>query len=74
MIMNRILITLLFASSLTLAACEKKEGPLEHAGRKVDESVEKAKDKAHETAEDIKDGARDAAETVKDAVKPNPTP
>ena len=33
----------IFASTLILAACEKK-GPMERAGEKVDNTVEKAKD------------------------------
>lgn len=33
----------IFASTLFLAACEKK-GPMERAGEKVDNTIEKAKD------------------------------
>lgn len=43
-----------------LAACEKKEGPGERAGKAVDEAVEKTGKKIEEAGEKIQDAANDA--------------
>lgn len=41
-----------------LAACQKQEGPLEQAGKQVDQAVEKAGQQIEKTADEIKDAAR----------------
>lgn len=52
-------------AAVSLGACEKKEGPLERAGQKVDEAVEKAADKL-----ESKEGpAQQAGEKIDDAVE-----
>lgn len=46
--------------SLGLAGCPKKpaEGPMEKAGKKVDNAAEDTKDKAEEVKEDVKEGVK----------------
>ena len=43
-----------------LAACEKKEGPGERAGKAVDQAVQDTGKKIEEAGEKIQDTARDA--------------
>jgi len=43
-----------------LAACEKKEGPGERAGKAVDKAVDTTGKKIEEAGEKIQDTARDA--------------
>ncbi len=43
-----------------LAACEKKEGPGERAGKAVDQAVQDSGKKIEEAGEKIQDTARDA--------------
>lgn len=43
-----------------LAACEKKEGPGERAGKQLDKAVETTGQKIEEAGEKIQDTARDA--------------
>jgi len=45
-----------------LSACQKKEGPLERAGKQIDKAVEK-------TGQQIEKATDKAGENVKDAVK-----
>ena len=46
-----------FASALLLAACEK-EGPMERAGKKVDNTVEKAGAKIEKAGDKIEDAVK----------------
>ncbi len=43
-----------------LAACEKKEGPGERAGKQLDKAVETTGKKIEEAGEKIQDAAKDA--------------
>ena len=43
-----------------LSCCQKKEGPLEHAGKQMDKAVEKAGQQVEKAGEKIEDTARDA--------------
>jgi hypothetical protein len=43
-----------------LSACQKQEGPLEQAGKQVDQAVEKAGQQIEKTADEIEDAARRA--------------
>lgn len=43
-----------------LAACEKKEGPGERAGKQIDKAVETTGNKIEEAGEKVQDAARDA--------------
>jgi hypothetical protein len=52
--------TTLIASALLLAlvACQKQEGPAEHAGKAVDNAAEKAGQKIEQAGKDIQDSAK----------------
>jgi hypothetical protein len=54
--------TVLAASILIvgLAACEKKEGPAERAGKEIDKTVEKAGQQLEKAGQSIQDAAKDA--------------
>jgi predicted small lipoprotein YifL len=41
-----------------LTACQKQEGPLEQAGKQVDQAVEKAGQQIEKTADEIQDATR----------------
>ena len=43
-----------------LFGCQKKEGPLEHAGKQMDKALEKAGQQVEKAGEKIEDTARDA--------------
>jgi len=43
-----------------LAACEKKEGPAERAGKQLDKAVEKAGQQLEKAGQDIQDAAKDS--------------
>jgi len=43
-----------------LAACEKKEGPAERAGKQVDKAVEKVGEQVEKAGQQIQDAAKDA--------------
>jgi hypothetical protein len=45
---------------LGLSACEKKEGPMERAGKEVDKAVDSAGQKLEKAGQDIQDAAKDA--------------
>jgi hypothetical protein len=71
--MNRkILLTALVGAVFALSACAK-QGPVEKAGEKIDESVRTLKnggektpgDKVKDAAEDLRSGAEKAADEVK---------
>ena len=62
------LLALVVSLGAGAAACAEKkpaEGPMERAGRSVDESASKAKNKADEAAKDATEGADEAADDVK---------
>ena len=63
-----VIIALVFVVSVS--GCKKKEeGPMEQAGKKIDQSVEATKEKVQEGADKTKEaveaGAQKAADTVK---------
>ena len=43
-----------------LSACEKKEGPMERAGKSVDKAVQDTGKKVEKAGENIQDAAKDA--------------
>ena len=43
-----------------LFGCQKKEGPVERAGKQIDKAVEKAGQQIEKAGEKIQDGAKDA--------------
>jgi hypothetical protein len=43
-----------------LFCCQKKEGPVERAGKQIDKAVEKAGQQIEKAGEKIEDAARDA--------------
>ena len=45
---------------LGLAACEKKEGPAERAGKEIDKTVDKAGQQLEKAGQQIQDAAKDA--------------
>jgi hypothetical protein len=45
---------------LALAACEKKEGPAERAGKEIDKTVERAGEQLEKAGQQIQDAAKDA--------------
>jgi hypothetical protein len=50
-----------FAGTLALAAlaaCQPKEGPLERAGKQIDQSVEKAGQQIEKAADKVEDATR----------------
>jgi len=58
-------ISMHFVAALTLAillaglvGCEKKQGPMEQAGEKIDKAAEKAGDSIKKAGEKIKDTAK----------------
>lgn len=59
---NKYVATGLLAGMLAIAlsACQKQEGPVEKAGKAVDETMQKAGQKVEQAGEDIKDAAKDA--------------
>jgi hypothetical protein len=51
------LATAIVFGALTIG-CEKKEGPMERAGKSVDKAVEKAGDKVERAGDKIQDAAK----------------
>jgi hypothetical protein len=45
---------------LGLSACEKKEGPMERAGKQVDKAVDSAGQQVEKAGQKIQDAAKDA--------------
>ena len=43
-----------------MSSCQKKEGPVERAGKAIDQSVESAGQKLEKAGQDIQDAAKDA--------------
>jgi hypothetical protein len=44
----------------TLPACQQQEGPLERAGKEVDQAAEKVGEQVEKAGENIQDAAQDA--------------
>ena len=42
-----------------LSACQKKEGPLEKAGKAIDQAAEKAGEKIEKVGDKVKDAAKE---------------
>jgi hypothetical protein len=58
-----VIVALVFVVSVS--GCQKKEeGPMEQAGKKIDQSVEATKDTVKEAGEKVKEGAEKTKETV----------
>jgi hypothetical protein len=47
-------------SIVVLSACQKKEGPVERAGKEIDKSIESVGQHLERAGQDIQDAARDA--------------
>ena len=58
-------LALLIALAAATTACQKEEGPMEKAGKAIDDAAGEVKD----AAEDAKDEVEDAAEKVKEEVE-----
>lgn len=43
-----------------LSACQKQEGPAEHAGKEIDKAVEKTGEQIEKAGDKIEDAAEDA--------------
>lgn len=43
-----------------LSGCQKKEGPVERAGKQIDKAIEKAGQQVEKAGEKIEDAAKDA--------------
>lgn len=60
--MNRTTVSLLAAAiaacGFTIAGCEKKEGPMERAGKSVDKAMDKAGQKIENAGEKVQDAAK----------------
>lgn len=54
--MGAILISTVFLGSLS--ACEKHEGPVEQAGKSVDEAMDKAGEKMEQAGDAVQDAAK----------------
>lgn len=52
-----------------LLGCQKKEGPAEKAGQKIDQAVEKSADKAEEAKQKLGEKIEKAGEDMQDAAK-----
>ena len=52
-----------------VSGCQKQEGPMEKAGKKVDESVESTKDAMKKAGQQTKEAVKNAAEKVEDKTK-----
>jgi predicted small secreted protein len=50
-----LLASLVVATSMNLAGCAKEEGPMEKAGKSMDETASKMQDTAEEAKEDVKE-------------------
>ena len=60
--MKRITVSLLAAAiavaGFAIAGCEKKEGPMERAGKSVDKALDKAGQKIENAGEKVQDAAK----------------
>lgn len=52
-----------------LTGCQKQEGPVEKAGKKVDQAVEKAGEKIDKATEKVGEKVEKAGENMQDAAK-----
>jgi len=52
-----------------VSGCQKQEGPMEKAGKKVDESVEATKGAMKKTGQKVSEGAEQTKEAVKNAAE-----
>lgn len=57
----RSIVALLLLGTLIagLSACQKKEGPLEKAGKAIDQAAEKTGEKIEKVGEKVKDAAKE---------------
>jgi len=58
---TRSILALLVLGTLiaSLSACQKKEGPLEKAGKAIDQAAEKTGEKIEKAGEKVKDAAKE---------------
>jgi hypothetical protein len=54
---------------IAISGCQKEEGVMEKAGKKVDEAVEKAGEKVKEGTENTVDATKKGAEKVEEKIK-----
>ncbi len=62
-------VTAVMAFVISFSGCQKQEGPMEKAGKKVDESVEAAKDAVKKAGQKVSEGAEKTKEAVKNAAE-----
>ena len=56
---HTMLYTLVVAGALAMAACQPAEGPLEKAGKSIDQAGQKIGDEATKAGDKIKDAVKD---------------
>jgi hypothetical protein len=58
---KRVMTALVMGGLITgLSCCQKKEGPVESAGKQIDKAIEKAGQQIEKTGDKIEDTAKDA--------------
>ena len=58
---KRVMTSLVISALLIgLSCCQKKEGPVERAGKQIDKAVEKSGQQIEKAGEKIEDAAKDA--------------
>ena len=55
---NAAMLAAVIAMGATMMGCEKKEGPMERAGKSVDKAVEKTGEKIERAGDTIQDAAK----------------
>ncbi len=62
-----VIVVLVFV--VAVSGCQKEEGPMEKAGKKVDEGIQATTDAAKKAGEKVSEGAEKTKEAVKDAAE-----
>jgi len=62
-----VMVVLVFV--VAVSGCQKEEGPMEKAGKKVDEGIQATTDAAKKAGEKVSEGAEKTKEAVKDAAE-----
>ena len=62
-----VIVALVF--SITVSSCQKQEGTMEKAGKKVDESIGEAKDSMKKAGEKVSEGVENTKEAMQDTAQ-----
>jgi hypothetical protein len=62
-----VMVVLVFV--VAVSGCQKEEGPMEKAGKKVDEGIQATTDAAKKAGEKVSEGAEKTKEAVKDVAE-----